>query len=99
MWLAVISALVCFAVSVILFTPPLRSFPFYQAIALFFLFEGAWCLFNSVILEVWPQQTFMIFIQYIGIILFAGYLFYKMFIYYLKNSKNEETSDEMKDKE
>ena len=40
MWIPIITCLVCFAVATILFTPPLRKFPFYQAISFYFLFEG-----------------------------------------------------------
>ena len=49
MWIPIITSLVCFAVATILFTPPLRKFPFYQAVSFYFLFEGAWTLFNTLI--------------------------------------------------
>lgn len=89
MWIPVITSLVCFAVATILFTPPLRKFPFYQAISFYFLFEGAWTLFNTLITAIWPYADFMIWIHHVGIILFAGYLFYKIYVYYWRQKRDE----------
>lgn len=86
MWIPIITSLVCFAVATILFTPPLRKFPFYQAVSFYFLFEGAWTLFNTLITAIWPYADFMIWVHHVGIILFAGYLFYKIYVYYWRQS-------------
>ena len=40
MWIPIITSLVCFAVATILFTPPLRKFPFYQAVSFYFLLRA-----------------------------------------------------------
>ena len=82
MWLSILSALVCFAVATILFTPPLRSFPFYLGFSIYFLFEGAWTLLNAVALLIWPYSNFMVWVHYVGAILFAGYLLYSLYLYY-----------------
>ena len=63
MWIPIITSLVCFAVATILFTPPLRKFPFYQAVSFYFLFEGAWTLFNTLITAIWPYADFMIWVS------------------------------------
>ena len=81
MWLSILSALVCFAVATILFTPPLRSFPFYLGFSIYFLFEGAWTLLNAVALLIWPYSNFMVWVHYVGAILFAGYLLYSLYLY------------------
>ena len=60
MWIPIITSLVCFAVATILFTPPLRKFPFYQAVSFYFLFEGAWTLFNYPDHRHLPYADFMI---------------------------------------
>ena len=64
MWIPIITSLVCFAVATILFTPPLRKFPFYQAVSFYFLFEGAWTLFNTLITAIWPYADFMIWVHH-----------------------------------
>lgn len=89
MWIPIITSLVCFAVATILFTPPLRKFPFYQAVSFYFLFEGAWTLFNTLITAIWPYADFMIWVHHVGIILFAGYLFYKIYVYYWRQRREE----------
>ncbi len=99
MWIPIITCLVCFAVATILFTPPLRKFPFYQAISFYFLFEGAWTLFNTLITAIWPYADFMIWIHHVGIILFAGYLFYKIYVYYWRQKREEKKETEQTDKE
>jgi hypothetical protein len=84
MWIAVLSALVCFAVATILFTPPLRSYPFYQVLSFYFLFEGAWTLLNAAVDLIWPGSNALVWVHYVGVIVFAGLLFYKIYAYYWK---------------
>ena len=94
MWIPIITSLVCFAVATILFTPPLRKFPFYQAVSFYFLFEGAWTLFNTLITAIWPYADFMIWVHHVGIILFAGYLFYKIYVYYWRQRRGGKKGEE-----
>ena len=94
MCIPIITSLVCFAVATILFTPPLRKFPFYQAVSFYFLFEGAWTLFNTLITAIWPYADFMIWVHHVGIILFAGYLFYKIYVYYWRQRREEKRETE-----
>lgn len=98
MWIPIITSLVCFAVATILFTPPLRKFPFYQAISFYFLFEGAWTLFNTLVSAIWPYTDFMIWVHHVGIILFAGYLFYKIYVYYWRQKRDEKRERELAEK-
>lgn len=84
MWIAVISALVCFAVATILFTPPLRGYPFYQVLSFYFLFEGAWTLLNAAVGLIWPGSDALVWVHYVGVIVFAGLLLYKLYAYYWK---------------
>lgn len=74
MWIAIIAALLCLAVSVVLFTPMFRSAPLFRPVALFFAFEGVWVLFNYLITQIWPGNTSMQWIHYTGVIVFSGYL-------------------------
>ena len=76
--------LVCFAVATILFTPPLRSYPFYQVLSFYFLFEGAWTLLNAAVDLIWPGSNVLVWVHYVGVIVFAGLLFYKIYAYYWK---------------
>lgn len=92
MWIAVISALVCFAVATILFTPPLRGYPFYQVLSFYFLFEGAWTLLNAAVNLIWPGADALNWIHYVGVIVFAGALFYKLSAYYWKQKQLEKLS-------
>jgi hypothetical protein len=96
MWIAVISALVCFAIATILFTPPLRGYPFYQALSFYFLFEGGWTVLNAVVQLIWPGSTFMDWVHYIGAILLGGYLFYRLFSYYWSQKSGKEASSLVK---
>ena len=54
---------------------------------LYFLFEGAWTLFNTLVSAIWPYADFMIWVHHVGIILFAGYLFYKIYVYYWRQKR------------
>lgn len=94
MWIAVIAAVVCFSVSVILFTPPLRPFPFYRSISLFFLFEGLWALANAFLVEYFGKYEAMMWIQYLGLIVIACFIFYSMLLYYNKYKKENKSEQE-----
>lgn len=85
MWASVISSLVCFAVATILFTPTFRKCDFYKELSIFFLFEGFWAILNLAATEIWPKYNFMIWVNYIGTIVFGGYLLYKLI--YIHNSE------------
>ena len=80
MWIAIISALVCFAVAVVLFTPLFRTVALFRPVALFFIFEG---------LQIWPGTSMMQWFHYIGIIIFGGYLLLCLFYSRPKKAKPE----------
>lgn len=86
MWIAVISSLICFAVATILFTPALRSYPFYQVLSFYFLFEGGWTLINAAVTYIWPGSNAMMWVHYVGAILFGGALLYKLYAYCRKQT-------------
>lgn len=79
MWLSVIASLVCFAVATVLFTPALRYYPFYRPLALYFIFQGLWMILNWGVGELFADGTFMILVEYVGSIVFAGYLAYRLY--------------------
>lgn len=89
MWISIIAALVCFAVSIILFTPSFRGFSFYRPLSFYFLYNGLWCILNFVISTVWVNSDIMIWVNYIGTIMFAGYLLFALYAYYFKDNNIE----------
>lgn len=89
MWSAVICSLICFAIATIMFTPQLRSFPCYQSLSFLFLFEGAWNLLNGIILVFWPSSNFMIWVHYVGLIIFGGYFLYCLYYKYWHSKKDK----------
>ena len=98
MWIAVIASLICFALATILFTPSLREYPFYQPFAFYFLFEGAWMFCNWVILELFGSSAFMLWVQYIGSILFGGYLVFCLYRYAYQKKCDEIKTEEQNNK-
>ncbi len=78
MLLAVISAAVCLAVATMMYTPKMRVFRFYRPVALIFLFEGVWLLFDYIVRQISPDSTFTMVIHYIGFIVFGAYFILKI---------------------
>lgn len=96
MWFSVISSLVCFAVATILFTPAFRKCDFYKELSIFFLFEGSWAILNLAVTEIWSKYNFMTWVNYIGTIVFGGYLLYKLIAIYNRETGNESLHDNQK---
>lgn len=97
MWISIITALICFAISIILFTPSFRGLTFYRPLSFYFLFQGVWCVMNFIISTIWDKSNVMIWINYIGTILFAGYLLFSLYAYYYKDNKSEDTQSNQKE--
>lgn len=82
MWLSILTAIVCFAIATILFTPVMRKLVIYQALAFYFLFEGGWTVINQIVLSLWKSGEFMMWVHLAGITIFGLYLFYSLCSYY-----------------
>lgn len=89
MLLAIISAVVCFAIATIMYTPRMRSFQFYRPIAFLFLFEGIWVLLDYIFRQIMPDNVFMQMIHYVGLIALGAYFAIKLFISSGKKSKKK----------
>ena len=98
MWIAFISAFVCFAVAVVLFTPLFPSVAVFRPGALFFIFEGLWILANYIVIQIWPGTGMMQWIHYIGIIVFGGYLLLCLFFSRPKKQKSEKKAKKQRNK-
>lgn len=79
MLIAIISAVVCLIISIVLFTPAFRRLLILRPVALFFLFEGIWIMFDYIIMQIWPGIEAMQWVHYAGIIIFGGYLLICLF--------------------
>lgn len=89
MLLAVISAAVCLAVATLMYTPKMRTFKFYRSFALIFLFEGIWLLVDYIVRQISPDNTFMMVVHYVGLIV-LGVIFILRILF--------ESNDKIKDK-
>lgn len=95
MWISVIAAIACFAVGTLFFMPMLRDFEFYRPLAIYFIFEGCWMIINWAVLEIFQNALFMLWVQYVGTIVFAGYLIYSMYIFSAPKKNDNELKTEL----
>ena len=87
MVLAIISALFCVVVAVIMFTPFMRQFNFYQPLAVFFMFEAVMILFDYVYKQISPFGVAAMYIRFVGYMICCIFFIIKfIFINMLKNS-------------
>ena len=91
MWLSILTAIVCFAIATILFTPVMRKLPIYQALAFYFLFEGGWTVVNQIVLSLWKNGEFMMWVHLAGIAIFGLYLFYSLCAFYWRQRQEART--------
>ncbi len=87
MILAIISAVVCFSASVLIFTPHLRKISLLRPLAYYLFFEGVWQLLSYIILQVDPTNGFIANINYIGTILIIGFYIFLLLKAHLKSAK------------
>lgn len=73
MILVIISSIVCFCMTIIMYTHKMRIFAFYRPLAWLFLFEGIWILLDYIFRQIFPDNVFMQIIHYIGIIVLGIY--------------------------
>lgn len=92
MWFSVVSSLICFAIATILFTQPFRECRFYKELSIFFLFEGSWAIIDLAASEIWPKNNFMSWVNYIGTIIFGGYLLYNLIVIYNRGAGDDKHS-------
>lgn len=93
MWFSIISSLVCFAIATVLFTPKLRSFKVYREFSFYFLFEGFWALISFIVNEVWPGSTVMLWVHFIGSLIFGIYILIRIYMYFYKKDLENKNSD------
>lgn len=92
MLLAVISAVVCLVCATIMYTPRLRSFPYYRPVALLFLFEGVWILLDYLFRQISPDNVFTDMVHYIGISVLGVYFVVSVFFLASKKSGHPKKS-------
>lgn len=93
MWFSIISSLVCFAIATALFTPELRGFKVYREFSFYFLFEGFWALINFTVNEVWPGSTVMLWVHFIGSLVFGMYILVRLYMCFFKKNLENKSSD------
>lgn len=92
MLIAIISAVVCLIISIVLFTPAFRGLLILRPVALFFIFEGIWIMVDYIITQIWPGIEAMQWVHYAGIIIFGGYLLICLFFSRPGKYKNRKKS-------
>lgn len=74
MLIAIIAAMICLIIAIVLFTPMFRHLVLFRPVALFFIFEGVWIMCDYIITQIWPGIEAMQWVHYAGVIVFGGYL-------------------------
>lgn len=74
MLIAIIAAVICLIIAIVLFTPMFRHLVLFRPVALFFIFEGVWIMCEYIITQIWPGTEAMQWVHYAGVIVFGGYL-------------------------
>ncbi len=74
MLIAILAGAVCIIIAILLFAPMFRHALLFRPVALFFLFEGVWIMFDYLISQLWPGVEAMQWVHYAGVIIFGGYL-------------------------
>lgn len=96
MILAILSAAICFAASVLIFTPHIRKISLLRPLAYYLFFEGVWQLLSYIILQIDPTNGFIANINYIGTILIIGlyiFLLVKAHLKAVRLSKKQEKAE------
>ena len=78
MILAIVSAIVCFAAAILMFTPFFRKNPPLRPIAIYLLFQGVWIMVSYALLQLNPNNQFVFPINYIATIVLLAYLIFVM---------------------
>lgn len=92
MLIAIIPAVLCLIISIVLFTPAFRKLLILRPVALFFIFEGIWIMLDYIIMQIWPGIEAMQWVHYAGIIIFGGYLLICLFFSRPGKHKNRRKS-------
>ena len=80
MLLAIIAAAACLAATTIMYSPKMRSFRYYRPVAFLFLSEGMWIIADYVCAQLFPGNTVLQLIHYIGIVVSVFYLVISIFL-------------------
>lgn len=89
MWIAILSAVVCLVIAIVLFTPMFRYALLFRPVALFFIFEGIWIMCDYLVTQLWPGTEAMLWVHYVGVIIFGGYLLLCLLYSRPKKEKNK----------
>lgn len=89
MILAIISAIFCIAVAVLMFMPFMRQFKFYQPLAAFFMFEGIMVLFDYIYKQISPFGTVSMYIRFSGYIVCCIYFIVKFLLCSLSKGRTD----------
>lgn len=96
MLIAILAGTVCIIIAILLFTPIFRHALLFRPVALFFLFEGIWIMFDYLVSQLWPGLEAMQWVHYAGVIIFGGYLI--ICLIYSKPKKEKRKSKGSKNK-
>lgn len=79
MLFAIISSISCFIAAFMLFNQTLNNSFLSKLISFFFLFEGTWTLFNFIFHKIYPENQFMITVNYVCTAIFTGTLIFGLY--------------------
>lgn len=85
MILAIISAIICFAAAILMFTPYFRKMTLLRPLAVYLIFQGAWTLISYVLLQLNPNNGFIFPINYIATIIIMIYYIFIMLMTRIKS--------------
>lgn len=95
MFLSILSATVCFVTAIIMLTPYFRKISLLTPMALYLVFEGIMQLLTYIILDVFPANRVIIWVNYIGS---AVILLYYCFVLIMTKSKSKKKKKDEKGK-
>lgn len=77
MLFAIISAIICFIFSIVLFTKNFRKIKALNPLAIYLIFQGIWQLASFIVLDMYPSNKIILYVNYIGTaLLLIYYIFY-----------------------
>lgn len=66
MVLAIISAIICFIAAIIMFSQYYRKFTLLRPMAVYLIFQGVWQMASFLVLEIFPGNQIVLYVNYIG---------------------------------
>jgi len=96
MWIAILAGAVCLVIAIVLFTPMFRHALLFRPVALFFMFEGVWIMGDYLVNQLWPGNDAMLWVHFVGVIVFGGYLLLCLLYSRPKKEKNKKNNKKTK---